>query len=103
MGLPLSPLRTVATTDFPCFPLYPSHRSDTRELCLVEDRYKKFPGPCKGLGDLDDPIHDWTATVTGSGPICSKRRMINLSTISAGPWFESRRVRHSSVITRATP
>jgi putative transposase len=28
------------------------------------DRYKKSPRPYRGLGDLDYPIHDWTATVT---------------------------------------
>jgi hypothetical protein len=48
------------------------------------DRYKKSPRPYRGLGDLDYPIHDWTATVTSCGRICYKRRKINLSTVFAG-------------------
>ena len=40
--------------------------------------------PYKGLGELDYPFHDWTATVTCCGRICYKRRKINLSTVFAG-------------------
>jgi putative transposase len=38
----------------------------------------------QGLGELDYPFHDWTATVTSCGRICYKRRKINLSTVFAG-------------------
>ena len=48
------------------------------------DLYTSSPRPYKGLGDLDYPIHDWTATVTTCGRICYKRRKINLSTVFAG-------------------
>ncbi len=46
--------------------------------------YTKSPRPYQGLGDLDYPIYDWTATVTACGRICYKRRKINLSTVFAG-------------------
>ena len=46
--------------------------------------YTKSPRPYKGLGDLDYPFHDWTATVTTCGRICYQRRKINLSTVFAG-------------------
>jgi len=54
------------------------------DMQVPGDRYKKSPRPYKGLGDLDYPIHDWTATVTSCGRICYKRRKINLSTVFAG-------------------
>ena len=46
--------------------------------------YANSPGPHKGLGDLDYPIHDWTATITSYGRICYKCRKINLSSEFAG-------------------
>jgi len=46
--------------------------------------YAISPRPYKGLGELDYPFHDWTATVTCCGRICYKRRKINLSTVFAG-------------------
>ena len=42
--------------------------------------YTGSPRPYHGLGELDYPFHDWTATVTHCGPgICHHRRKINLS------------------------
>ena len=35
-------------------------------------------------GDLDYPVHDFSAIVTRCGRICYKRRKINLSTVFAG-------------------
>jgi putative transposase len=46
--------------------------------------YAPSPRPYRGLGDVDDPFHDWTATVTTCGRICYKRRKINLSLVFAG-------------------
>ena len=48
------------------------------------DLYKKSPRPYLGLGDLDYPFHDFSATVTTCGRICYKRRKINLSTVFSG-------------------
>ena len=46
--------------------------------------YASSPRPYKGLGELDYPFHDRTATVTRCGRICYNRRKINLSTVFAG-------------------
>ncbi len=46
--------------------------------------YARSPRPYRGLGELEYPLHDWTATVTRCGRICYKRRKINLSTVFAG-------------------
>jgi putative transposase len=46
--------------------------------------YTRSPRPYHGLGDLDYPMHDWTAIVTRCGRICYKRRKINVSTVFAG-------------------
>ena len=46
--------------------------------------YTASPRPYRGLGDLDYPFHDWTATVTHCGRICYNRRTINLSQVFAG-------------------
>ena len=54
------------------------------DLKVPADLYEKSPRPYKGLGDLDYPVHDFTATVTRCGRICYKRRKINLSTVFAG-------------------
>jgi putative transposase len=48
--------------------------------------------PTWTLGDLDHPIHDWTATVTSCGRICIGRRKINLSTDLAGQTVGVRKV-----------
>ena len=40
--------------------------------------------PYRGLGELDYPFHDWTATVTHCGRICFNRRKVNLSQVFAG-------------------
>ena len=48
------------------------------------DRYTRSPRPYRGLGDLDYPFHDWTATVTHCGRICFNRRKVNLSQVFAG-------------------
>ncbi len=37
------------------------------------ERYTRSPRPYEGLGDLDYPLHDWTATVTHCGRISSGR------------------------------
>ena len=46
--------------------------------------YTRSPRPYQGLGELDYPLHDWTATVTRCGRICCHRRKINLSIVFAG-------------------
>ena len=46
--------------------------------------YTASPRPYRGLGDLDYPFHDWTATITHCGRICYYRRKINLSHVFAG-------------------
>jgi putative transposase len=48
------------------------------------DLYASSPRPYRGLGTLEYPFHDWTATVTHCGRICYKRRKINLSQVFAG-------------------
>jgi len=53
-------------------------------LQVPADLYTKSPRPYQGLGDLEYPIHDWTAIVTRCGRICYKSRKINLSTVFAG-------------------
>lgn len=53
-------------------------------LTVPTDLYTKSPRPYTDLGELDYPIHDWTATVTSCGRICYKHRKINLSTVFAG-------------------
>ena len=46
--------------------------------------YTPSPRPYQGLGDLDYPLHDWTATVTRCGRICYDRKKINVSIVFAG-------------------
>ena len=46
--------------------------------------YSRSPRPYQGLGDLDYPFHDATATVTRCGRICYNRKKINLSIVFAG-------------------
>ena len=46
--------------------------------------YTPSPRPYQGLGDLDYPFHDWSATVTRCGRICYNRKKINLSIVFAG-------------------
>ncbi len=46
--------------------------------------YARSPRPYRGLGELDYPFHDWTATVTHCGRICYKRRKIHFSQVFAG-------------------
>ena len=53
-------------------------------LKVPNDLYTKSPRPYQGLGDLDYPVHDFSAIVTRCGRICYKRRKINLSTVFAG-------------------
>jgi putative transposase len=48
------------------------------------DLYTASPRPYRGLGDLDYPSHDWTATVTRCGRLCYNRRKINLTQALAG-------------------
>ena len=54
------------------------------DMNVPADLYTSSPRPYTGLGELDYPFHDWTATVTICGRICYKRRKINLSTVFAG-------------------
>ena len=48
------------------------------------DLYTLSPRPYKGLGELNYPLHDWTATMTHCGRICYNRRKIDLSIVFAG-------------------
>jgi len=54
--------------------------------------YTPSPRPYRGLGEVDYPLHDWTATVTRCGRICWKRRKISLSTVFAGQHVGVRQV-----------
>ncbi len=54
------------------------------DMKVPAELYTSSPRPYTGLGELDYPFHDWTATVTTCGRICYKRRKINLSTVFAG-------------------
>lgn len=54
------------------------------KMRVPADLYAKSPRPYQGLGDLEYPIHDWTAIVTRCGRICYNNRKINLSTVFAG-------------------
>ncbi len=54
------------------------------DMMYPAELYASSPRPYQGLGELDYPIHDWTATVTSCGRICYRRRKINLSTVFAG-------------------
>jgi putative transposase len=54
------------------------------KMQVPADLYNKSPRPYQGLGDLDYPFHDFSATVTTCGRICYKRRKINLSTVFSG-------------------
>jgi putative transposase len=47
------------------------------------DVYTHSTRPYRSLPEVDDPLHDWTATVTRCGRICWKRRKINVSTVFA--------------------
>ena len=51
---------------------------------VPNDVYTRSPRPYRGLGELDYPLHDWTATVTRRGRICWNRRKINVSVVFAG-------------------
>ena len=46
--------------------------------------YAPSTRPYRGLGELDDPFHDKTVTVTHCGRICFNRRKVNLSSVFAG-------------------
>lgn len=48
------------------------------------DRYRRSPGPSRGLTELDYPFHDGTAIVTACGRICYEIRKLNLGTVFAG-------------------
>lgn len=48
------------------------------------DDYQPSPRPYRGLGELEYPLHDWTAIVTTCGRICYEKRKVNLSTVFAG-------------------
>ena len=54
------------------------------EMQVPAERYVPSARPYRGLGELDYPLHDWTATVTHCGRICYNRRKINLSQVFAG-------------------
>ena len=54
------------------------------DMKVPGDLYMPSPRPYEGLGDLEYPGHDWTATVTLCGRICFKKRKVNLSQVFAG-------------------
>jgi putative transposase len=54
------------------------------DMQVPADRYTPSTRPYQGLGDLEYPCHDWTATVTTCGRICYEKRKVNLSTVFAG-------------------
>lgn len=59
----------------------PHHALDMR---VPPDDYRPSPRPYRGLGELEYPLHDWTAIVTTCGRICYEERKVNLSTVFAG-------------------
>jgi putative transposase len=59
----------------------PHHALDMR---VPADDYRPSPRPYHGLGELEYPLHDWTAVVTTCGRICYEKRKVNLSTVFAG-------------------
>lgn len=59
----------------------PHHALDMR---VPADDYHPSPRAYQGLGDLEYPLHDWTAVVTTCGRICYEKRKVNLSTVFAG-------------------
>jgi len=59
----------------------PHHALDMR---VPADDYRPSSRPYHGLGELEYPLHDWTATVTTCGRICYEKRKVNLSTVFAG-------------------
>ena len=54
------------------------------DMKVPGELYLPSPRPYEGLGDLEYPGHDWTATVTLCGRICFKKRKVNLSQVFAG-------------------
>ncbi len=54
------------------------------DMKMPAELYASSPRPYEGLGELDYPFHDRTATVTTCGRICYNRQKINLSTVFAG-------------------
>ena len=52
-------------------------------MTVPADLHTRSPRPYAGLGELDYPLHDFTATVTRCGRICYKRKKINLSQVFA--------------------
>ncbi len=59
----------------------PHHALDMR---VPADDYRPSPRPYHGLGELEYPLHDWTAVDTTCGRICYEKRKVNLSTVFAG-------------------
>jgi putative transposase len=59
----------------------PHHALDMR---VPADDYHPSPRGYHGLGELEYPLHDWTAIVTTCGRICYEKRKVNLSTVFAG-------------------
>jgi putative transposase len=59
----------------------PHHALDMR---VPADDYRPSPRAYHGLGELEYPLHDWTAIVTTCGRICYEKRKVNLSTVFAG-------------------
>ncbi len=54
------------------------------DMKMPGELYTASPRAYTGLGELEYPLHDWTATVTRCGRICYNRRKINLSLVFAG-------------------
>ena len=54
------------------------------EMRVPADDYRPSARAYHGLGELEYPLHDWTAVVTTCGRICYETRKVNLSTVFAG-------------------
>lgn len=54
------------------------------DMKVPSELYTRSDRAYEGLGDLEYPFHDWTATVTWYGRICFKKRQVNLSQVFAG-------------------
>ena len=54
------------------------------DMKVPGELYTPSPRSYRGLGELDYPFDDWTATVTHCGRICFNRRKVNLSQVFAG-------------------
>jgi putative transposase len=54
------------------------------EMATPASRYTASTRLYRGVGELEYPLHDWTAIITTCGRICYQRRKINVSQVFAG-------------------